>query len=65
MQAEDMLFPMTWKKLSILFLCCLLNIFLSLDRIVAADRKLTQWGCGKKLGLVMPRAPGSHDTQQD
>ncbi len=23
------------------------------------------WGGGRNLGLVMPRGPGSHDTQQD
>ena len=35
------------------------------DHSVAADRKLTQWGCGQKLGLVMPLSPGFHDTQWD
>ena len=23
------------------------------------------WGCGQKLGLVMPLSPGFHDTQWD
>lgn len=32
---------------------------------VGADAELTQWGCGQKLGLVMPLSPGFHDTQWD
>jgi hypothetical protein len=32
---------------------------------VGADAILTKGGCGQKLGLVMPRSPGFHDTQWD
>jgi AcrR family transcriptional regulator len=34
-------------------------------KAVTADVKLLAWGCGQKLGLVMPRSPGFHDTQWD
>ena len=27
--------------------------------VVGADRKLSHWGCGQKLGLVKQRSPGS------
>jgi hypothetical protein len=29
------------------------------------QQSLGMRGCGQKLGLVMPRAPGSHETQWD
>ncbi|WP_190427509.1 hypothetical protein [Pseudomonas typographi] len=40
-------------------------IFAGDNRHDNAEQTLTGRGCGQKLGLVMPRDPGSHDTQWD